>query len=86
MVLISYMNSTYKKVLDNIELLKEKRQNIKFQEWLNSYSEDGIPIKFIINKMCLEVIKSIKDNNMKISNEKQLKNEIATFIYRRSHV
>ena len=42
--------------------------------------------KFIVNTMCLEVIKSIKDNNMKISNEKQLKNEIATFIYRRSHV
>ena len=86
MVLISYMNSTYKKVLDDIELLKKKRQQIKFQEWSNSYTEDGIPVKNIINKMCLEVIKSIKDNKRKLSNEKQIQNEVATFIYRRSHV
>jgi len=86
MVLISYMDSNYKKVLTNLEFLKDKRRNIQFQEWINSNSEDNIPIKFIINKMCLDVIKSIKDNNMKISNEKQLKNEIATFIYQRSYV
>tara|TARA_B110000971_G_C19901330_1_gene450105 strand:+ start:638 stop:886 length:249 start_codon:yes stop_codon:yes gene_type:complete len=80
------MDSNYKKVLTNLEFLKDKRRNIQFQEWINSNSEDNIPIKFIINKMCLDVIKSIKDNNMKISNEKQLKNEIATFIYQRSYV
>jgi hypothetical protein len=80
------MDSNYKKVLTNLAFLKDKRRNIQFQEWINSNSEDNIPIKFIINKMCLDVIKSIKDNNMKISNEKQLKNEIATFIYQRSYV
>ena len=74
------------KVLMNIEDAKKKEKNRKFQEWLNSYNQDNIPVRYIIEKMCFEVIKSIGDNNMKISNEKQLKNEIATFIYRRSHV
>tara|TARA_B100000035_G_C21034956_1_gene570415 strand:- start:3552 stop:3794 length:243 start_codon:yes stop_codon:yes gene_type:complete len=80
------MDSKYKQVLINIEDLKKKEKNRKFQEWLDSTTEDNIPVKYIIEKMCNEVIKSIKDNNMKISNEKQLKNEIATFIYRRSNV
>tara|TARA_X000000368_G_scaffold186352_1_gene147113 strand:- start:689 stop:931 length:243 start_codon:yes stop_codon:yes gene_type:complete len=80
------MNSKYMQVLINIENSKKKEKNRKFQEWLNSYNEDNIPVKYIIEKMCIEVIESIKDNNMKISNEKQLKNEIATFIYRRSNV
>ena len=70
----------------NIEDAKKKEKNRKFQEWLNSYNQDNIPVRYIIEKMCFEVIKSIGDNNMKISNEKQLKNEIATFIYRRSNV
>lgn len=74
------------KVLMNIEDAKKKEKNRKFQEWLNSYNQDNIPVRYIIEKMCFEVIKSIGDNNMKISNEKQLKNEIATFIYRRSNV
>ena len=80
------MNSRFAKVLIDIENNEKKIKNKKFQEWLNSTNENDIPIKNIIQMMCNDVIESIHNNNMKISNEKQLKNEVATFIYQRSYV
>ena len=80
------MNSRFAKVLIDIENSEKKRENRKFQEWLNSTNENDIPIKNIIQMICNDVIQSISNNNMKISNEKQLKNEVATFIYQRSYV
>ena len=80
------MNSRFAKVLIDIENSEKKRENRKFQEWLNSTNENDIPIKNIIQMICNDVIQSISNNNMKISNEKQLKNEVATFIYHRSYV
>ena len=80
------MNSRFAKVLIDIENSEKKRENRKFQEWLNSTNENDIPIKNIIQMICNDVIQSIRNNNMKISNEKQLKNEVATFIYQRSYV
>ena len=49
------MDSNYKKVLTNLAFLKDKRRNIQFQEWINSNSEDNIPIKFI--RMLLKALK-----------------------------
>ena len=67
------MNSRFAKVLIDIENSEKKRENRKFQEWLNSTNENDIPIKNIIQMICNDVIQSIRNNNMKISNEKQLK-------------
>ena len=80
------MASNYKQVLIDIENNKKKFKQEKFNQWINSYSEDNIPIKKIIQKICSDVIESVQKNNLQISNEKQLKNEIATFIYQRSNV
>ena len=60
----------------------EERRRAKFQEWLNTYTEKDITVYEIINNLCREVFKTINDSGNTISNEKILRDEIASFIYK----
>ena len=68
-------------LFNELEDLKYDNKNYLFKEWLENKNIDEIKYKNIISQLCSDVTKVITDSNFKITNEKQLKNEIATFIY-----
>jgi hypothetical protein len=72
-------------LFQNLQKIEKKNKNIIFQEWLQKKNIDNIQYKTIIHHLCNDLINIIKDSNFTITNEKQLKNEIATFIYSVSH-
>ena len=59
---------------------KERQKN--FQRWLHEYNEKNIQIKQIITHLCNDTFSMIRTNGFTISNEKILRDEIATFIYK----
>lgn len=81
------LNYDYKiiNLFQNLQKLEKKNKNIIFQEWLQKKNIDNIQYKTIIHHLCNDLIQLIKNCNYTITNEKQLKNEIATFIYSVSH-
>lgn len=72
-------------LFQNLQKVEKKNKNLLFQEWLQKKNIDNIQYKTIIYHLCDDLINIIKDSNFTITNEKQLKNEIATFIYSISH-
>lgn len=68
-------------LLNNLEQnnINEKKRN--FQKWLKNKNVDGIKHSTIISNLFIDLKKVIEDRNFTINNEKQLRNEIATFIY-----
>ena len=68
-------------LFNELEDLKYNNKNYIFKKWLENSNIDEIKYKNIISQLCNDVTKVITENNFKITNEKQLKNEIATFIY-----
>lgn len=68
-------------LFQNLQKVEKKNKNIIFQEWLQKKNIDNIQYKTIIHHLCNDLIQLIKKCNHTITNEKQLKNEIATFIY-----
>ena len=73
------------KLYKHLSLLKEKQKNEKFQNWLNMRTEYDLKHKVLISEFCQDIIKTVSDSNFTIGNEKQFKNEIATFIYQLSN-
>ena len=59
-----------------------KRRQENFQTWLNEYNEKNIQIKEMLNQMCKEVFATANKNGFSITNEKLLRDEIATFVYK----
>ena len=59
---------------------KERQRN--FKRWLYEYNEKNVQIKQIINHLCSDTFSIIRTNGFTISNEKRLRDEIATFIYK----
>ena len=73
------------KLYKHLSLLKEQQKNEKFQNWLNMRTEYDLKHKTIISEFCNDILKTVSSSNFTIGNEKQFKNEIATFIYQLSN-
>ena len=74
-------------VFKNMEFLKElyeKRKNDHFQSWLNKDIYDNKKNKDVVFEMANEINIILKSENYKIKNQKQFKNELASYIYRES--
>ena len=63
---------------------REKQKKERFQQWLRTYTYDDITVKEIL----IFLIKGIKENldlyGYKIIDEKKLRDEVASFVYRLS--
>ena len=70
-------------LLNRLKESRQKQEDAKFQKWLNTHAAD-YKIRFILTKLLEDINKKVKDNGYVITDENQLKNEIATFIYRQS--
>jgi len=69
----------------DLEKTREKMRKEKFQKWLNEYNENDIQIVSILRHLCDDVLKAVNETGYVISDEKQLRNEIATFVYKESN-
>ena len=77
-----------KNLWKSLEENKRKEKHRKFQNWLKNeyeYNENYISVEEILRRFCKDVFKLINNNGYKISDEKQLRNEIATFVYKESY-
>ena len=77
-----------KKLWESLEENKRQHRHKKFQNWLNksyNYSDNEVYVEDILNNLCKDVFQLVKRNGYTISNEKQLRNEIATFVYKESN-
>tara|TARA_B100000902_G_C26512610_1_gene529318 strand:+ start:148 stop:474 length:327 start_codon:yes stop_codon:yes gene_type:complete len=59
-----------------------KRRHENFQQWLEEYNEKNIQVREMLINMCKEVITTCQKNGFTITNEKRLRDEIATFVYK----
>ena len=73
------------KLFKDLEKIRAEKRKETFQKWLNEYNENDIQIVSILRHLCDDVLKVIKESGFIISNEKQLRNEIATFVYKESN-
>tara|TARA_Y100001935_G_C16959590_1_gene338773 strand:+ start:218 stop:529 length:312 start_codon:yes stop_codon:yes gene_type:complete len=60
----------------------QERRQAKFQEWLNSYTESNVSIREIMTHLCKEVFDTVNKSGYAITNEKRLRDEIASFVYK----
>jgi hypothetical protein len=70
------------KIFEAKEEYAKKRRNENFQQWLGKNTEKNMQIKEMLNLMCKEVFTTAEKNGFTISNEKRLRDEIATFVYK----
>ena len=70
------------KIFEAKEEYARKRRHENFQQWLKEYNEKNMQIKEMLNLMCKEVFTTAEKNGFTISNEKRLRDEIATFVYK----
>jgi DNA-directed RNA polymerase specialized sigma54-like protein len=64
---------------------KKQRDNETFQKWLGERT-DKVEITDVLTHLCRDVIKTVNEKGFTITNEKRLKNEIATFIYKEASI
>ena len=76
------MDSRFQKVLRQIKIQEEEEENNKFQKWLNSDTDRSITNYSKIETIAYAIFNTLKHNNYKINNEKEFKDELATYIYR----
>lgn len=67
-------------LLKNLENLKNRKKQEKFHKWLREFS-NNMQIKNIIDQLICDVKSLIKNKEFSITDENELKNNIATFIY-----
>jgi hypothetical protein len=72
-------------IYESHQAYKKKRDHETFKRWLNE-TVDNFTINEILTHLCRDVIKVTTDKGFTIINEKQLKNEIATFIYKEASI
>jgi hypothetical protein len=73
--------SSLKKLHAQLEINKYNNRNMNFHKWLNKKNDSGFTNNSILNQMCNDVASVITDNNYTIDNKKELRDEIASFIY-----
>ena len=76
-----YDDSRFIKLLQELEDVKINEKKRKFNDWLNKTNIDNIKYTVIINHFYKDLKNIIINNNFTITNEKQLRNELAAFIY-----
>jgi hypothetical protein len=76
-----YDDSRFIKLLQELEDIKINEKKRKFNNWVNKSNIDNIKYAVIINYFYKDLKNIIINNNFTITNEKQLRNELATFIY-----
>ena len=76
------MDTRLQKVLREIEEMNNIEENNKFQKWLKSDTDRNISNYSKIEIMTYAIFNTLKNNNYKINNEKEFKDEFATYIYR----
>ena len=76
-----YDDSRFIKLLQELEDIKFNEKKIKFNNWFNKTNIDNIKYNVIINHFYKDLKNIIINSNFTITNEKQLRNELATFIY-----
>ena len=59
-----------------------KARHEKFQRWLTEYTDKNIQIKEVLLHMCKEIERVVNESGFAITNEKRLRDEVATFIYK----
>ena len=57
----------------------------KFKRWLHMKDSENIEMNDILNNLCRDIHDIVTDTGFIISNEKILRDEIATFIYKESY-
>ena len=70
------------KIFEAKEEYARQRRQENFQLWLQEYNEKNMTIKEMLNLMCKEVVTTAQKNGFSITNEKRLRDEIATFVYK----
>ena len=68
----------------SLQKSRERQRKEDFKKWLNIYTFDDIKIKNILTNMLTEIKYEITARGFTIKDENQLKNNIATFIYKNS--
>ncbi len=76
-----YDDSRFIKLLQDLEQVKVNQKKEKFHNWLDKSNIDNIKYSVIIENLYQDLKNIIKNGNFTINNEKQLRNEVATFIY-----
>lgn len=71
-------------IMDFLYELSEKRKDEHFQSWLNKDIYGNKQNKDVVFEMMNEINMILQSKNYKIKNQKQFKNELASFIYRDS--
>lgn len=71
-------------IMDFLYELSEKRKHEHFQSWLNKDIYGNKKNKDVVFEMMNEINMILQSKNYKIKNQKQFKNELASFIYRDS--
>ena len=54
----------------------------KFKKWLNEYTDQDIRINEVLCNLCKDIEHIVNESGFAISNEKRLRDEVATFIYK----
>jgi formyltetrahydrofolate synthetase len=74
------------KIYEASRVNENKRDNENFQKWLKEQLDNNVVITEVLTHLCRDVIKTVNDKGFTITNDKQLKNEIATFIYKEASI
>ena len=69
----------------NYAVKRKENRNLerqkKFEKWLNSDTDRNILNANKIETMAYAIFNTLKNSNYKINNEKEFKDELATYIY-----
>ena len=75
-----------KRIYEAKSKFEKEQRHETFQNWLRECTDQNIQIKDILNHLCRDVFATINESGFTIQNEKLLRDEIATFIYKESIV
>ena len=77
-----------KELLEKLEELKIKRRHEDFKSWLNSEifldNDKSILVKHVLEDLVENTVKLCNEYGIKIINEKQLRDTVASMIYKES--
>ena len=80
------MNIRFQNYAIKCEENRNQEKEEKFQKWLNSNTDRNISNASKIETIAYAIFNSLKNSNYKINNEKEFKDELATYIYHISQI
>ena len=78
------LDSRHKKLFESLAETRRKNREERFQDWLHTCNDDGERNIEFVNWFITDVKELIKYYKYDITNEKQFKDEVASFIYKLS--